>query len=91
MMIGPMVLFVIAYIIGTRGGGWFTAADIVFLTVLGGLILARWVEFRGGNAETSTGEPATSGHLRRYAAGTVVLGLGVWVVANMIGNHWPTG
>jgi len=87
MMFGPMAMFVAIYLISSNGGGWLTVADIVFLTLLGGLLLARWVEFRGGNALTSTGEPATGEHIRRYALGAVILGLLVWIVANIIGNH----
>ncbi len=88
MMFGPMAMFVAMFLIASNGGGWFTVADMVFLTLLGGLVLARWVEFRGGNAQTSTGEPATAEQLRRYAVGTVIVGLLVWVVANIVGNHW---
>jgi hypothetical protein len=86
MMFGPMALFVTTYIIGSSGGGWFTVADAVFAALLAGLLLARWVEFRGGNAQTSTGEPATAEHLRWYVLSTVVLGIGAWVIANVVAN-----
>jgi hypothetical protein len=90
LMVGPMILFVSAYIIGSEGGGWLTLADVVFLATLAGVIAARWIEFLSGNAQTSTGDPATSAHLLRYGVGAAVVGLAVWVGANVVGNHLPT-
>lgn len=88
MMIGPLALVLLIAAIVNIGNGWFTAADIGFLIVLGIVVLARWLEFRGGSPQTATGEPATPDHLRRFAIGAVVLGLGLWVIANVIANHW---
>ena len=88
MMLGPLLLALLAFTIIDRGNGWFTPADLAFLVVLGGLLLARWLEFRGGNPQTSTGEPATPAHLRRYVCGAVLLGFAAWGVANLLGNHW---
>lgn len=88
MMIGPMVLALLAFHIVSAGSGWFTPADFAFLAVLGGTVLARWVEHRGGHAQTATGEPATADHLRRYVLGAMLLGLGAWSLANLLGNHW---
>jgi hypothetical protein len=51
------------------------------------MLLARWQEFRRGNPKTTEGQPATPDHLWRYVRATVAVGLGVWVVANVIGNH----
>lgn len=88
MMVGPMALVVLLIGILTKGSGWFTLTDFAFFTVLGGMLLARVIEFRGGNPLTDLGEPATPAHLRRYVIATLVVGLGVWVLANLIGNHW---
>ena len=87
MMLGPMILGILTYTIVSTGSGWLTAADFAFLAVLGALFVARLLEFRGGSPQTATGEPATPAHLRRYVAVTIPLGLSVWVVANLIGNH----
>ncbi len=86
MGLGPIILTIISFSIISQGGGWFTPADIAFLVVLGALPLARWIEFRRGNPQTSTGEPATPAHLRKYVVGVISLGLAVWSLANLLGN-----
>lgn len=88
MMIGPAILFLLTIGIARDGGGWFTLKDIAFLAVLAGVILGRFVEFRGGDPRTATGDPATHEHLRRYVVLTLAIGFAVWTVANLIGNHW---
>lgn len=85
-MVGPMALFLLLTGIVTNNNGWFTPADVGFLAVLIGLILARVVEFQGGNPRTASGDPATPAHLRKYIIATLIFGLCVWVVANMIAN-----
>jgi hypothetical protein len=87
MMIGPLFLGISAYYIVTAGTGWATAADLMYFLVLGGMILGRWLEFRGGNPRNSTGEPCAPGDLRRYVVLTIVIGVAVWVLTNAIGNH----
>jgi hypothetical protein len=88
MMIGPLTLGISLYYIVTSGTGWRTTADICFFLILGGMILGRWLEFRGGNPQTSTGEVATPADLRHYILGLVIGGPIAWVIANLIGNHW---
>ncbi len=88
MMIGPLTLAILAYAIVNVGSGWLTVADIAFFLVLGGVVLARWIEFQGGNPQKATGEPATPADLHRFVVVTLILGLVVWVIANLIGNHW---
>lgn len=87
MMVGPLLLLGLAYAIVKSGEGWLTAADLGFLGVLAGVMLARWLEFRGGNPRTADGEPATPAHLRRYLIGAALIGLGAWVIANLIANN----
>lgn len=87
-MNGPMFLAVLALAIANTGRGGFTPTDFGYLAVMAGLILARWQEFRGGRPETASGEPATPGHLRRYAPAVVLIGAGVWVAVNLVGDHW---
>ncbi len=87
LMCGPMILLLLLFKILSDRNGWMTNNDIVYWVVLGLLPLSRWVEFRDGESTTSMGEPATSGHLRRYVVSSVLLGAGAWVLANLIGNH----
>ncbi|MFI5458573.1 MAG: hypothetical protein ACHRXM_24330 [Isosphaerales bacterium] len=50
------------------------------------MLIGRWSEFRFGLPLTATGEPANADHLRRYVWVMGGLGLGIWVVANLVGN-----
>jgi hypothetical protein len=90
MMLGPLILALLT-IANVNGKGWFGMADVAFLVMLAGLVVARWYEFRRGDPTTSTGEPATPNDLRRYVIGVIVIGLGLWVLANLAGNYWLAG
>jgi hypothetical protein len=85
-LLGPMMLMLTAIYIAFEGVGWFTFADLVYFILLAGLILARWLEFRGGKPLTDMGEPATWSHFRRYASGVIVFGIILWVLANAVSN-----
>jgi hypothetical protein len=85
---GPMFLMVLALNIAQRNTGWFTVLDLSYFIILGGMLLGRWLEFRSGGAMTGIGEPATLADLRRYFVTTTLVGLGLWVLVNLIGNHW---
>jgi hypothetical protein len=87
MIVGPLVLVLATYFIVNSGSGWTTTADLLFFVTLGGMILGRWFEFRGGNPETSTGDLATVADLRRYILTVIVVGPTVWAIANILGNH----
>jgi hypothetical protein len=91
MIAGPLVLFLFAMTIVSRGNGWLTTTDFAFLALVAGLVLARWYEFQKGSPKTSTGEAATSADLRKYALGASVVGIAVWIFANLLGNHWLAG
>lgn len=87
MMVGPMALILTIYFIVTSGTGWRTVADLLYFIILGGMILGKWLEFRGGSPQTTSGDPATPADLRRYILMVVILGPVVWVLANLVGNH----
>lgn len=88
MIAGPMFLLVFALNIAQRNSGWFTSLDLGYFLILGGMLLGRWLEFRTGNALTGMGEPVTPADFRRYLVATPLVGLALWVLANLIGNHW---
>jgi hypothetical protein len=88
MFLCPMILLILTMTIVTKGDGWLTPADYAFLAILTVMILARVWEFRLGNPQTASGDPATPADLPRYVAGAAILGLAVWAVANYFGNHW---
>jgi hypothetical protein len=83
MMVGPITLCLLALSVAERRDALLTLPNLAYFPVLGGTMLARWLEFKGGHPKTSTGEPATTEHLRRYLFGTAILGLGVWIVATL--------
>ena len=89
MMLGPAFLFILAFQI-TRGDiGWFSIVDGVFFVMLGGILIARWYEFYKGQPLDSFGEPAKPGELRGFVVRTLLIGLGVWIVAKLVAVFWP--
>lgn len=87
LVLGPFLLIILCIAGFTKGGGWLTGADLGFLAILCALVLARWYEFHGGNPRTNMGEPATWSHFHRYVLVVIPLGLGIWVLANIVENH----
>ena len=87
MMVGPLALVLTLYYVVTSGTGWRTGADVLYFVILLAMIVGKWIEFRGGDPRTSSGEPVKPGDLRRYILMTLVLGTILWAVANLVGNH----
>lgn len=90
MFFGPIALLLATLAILTNQGGWATVADVVFLIALIAMAVGRVVEFRAGNAQTATGEPATASDLRRYLIGLAIIGPVIFLAANLMGQHWVT-
>jgi hypothetical protein len=88
MLVGPMALVLMTFAIVSEGGGWLTGFDISFFLILGAMFLGRWLEFRGGRPQKATGEPATQRDFRRYVLTAAIAAPVVWVLANLVGNHW---
>jgi hypothetical protein len=91
MFFGPMLLVVTAAAIAMRGSGFFSFADLFYFLVLGAMLAGRWVEFRGGDPQTATGEPASPQHLRRYLLAASLVGLAVWGTARLSRAFWLNG
>ena len=73
------------------GTGWATVLDFVFFVVVAAMVFARWVEQRSGQGATMSGEPSTWEDFRRYAIRLPLLAIALWIVANVLGNHWFQG
>lgn len=86
MMLGPLLLAVSAFAIVSSEDGWLAFSDFAFLVILTLMLAARWLEFRGGDPQRATGEPATPADLTRYLMVTPIVGLAIWAIANVIGN-----
>jgi len=91
MGVGPAILAVLAVIIVNQASGWFTLSNLAFLAVLAGMIFARWREFQGDDPRTSTGDPATPADLRRYVLFTTLIGLCIWLSANLVRTYGTAG
>jgi hypothetical protein len=87
MMIGPLSLALTLYYIVSSGTGWRTGADVLYFVILAAMIVGKWLEFRGGDPRTSSGDPVKPGDLRRYIVMALGVGVAVWAVANLVGNH----
>ncbi|HEY3245302.1 MAG TPA: hypothetical protein VGM03_18325 [Phycisphaerae bacterium] len=88
---GPIALVLISLGIVTRGTGWLTALDLAFGVVVALMLLGRWAEHRSGVATRASGEPATDEDFRRYVRVFSAVALGIWVAANVLGNHLLRG
>jgi hypothetical protein len=88
MMFGPMLLAVSALLIaGAVDAGWRTTADIAFLVILVLTILSRWIEYAGGHALSSTGDPVLRADVVRYSVVMAIGGIAAWIIANVIANY----
>jgi membrane protein implicated in regulation of membrane protease activity len=86
MMIGPAILFILGYMLFSDTAGWVNGIDIAFLAVLAATAGARWIEFRHGAPLTALGTTAKPADLQRHTLLVTSIGLGVWVIANVLTN-----
>ncbi len=84
MAIGNFLLLGCAGLIAKHKPWTFSAADIGYWTVVLLLLSARFVDIRIFHGETSNGEPATTGHLKRYVAVLIGVACAIWVLAHSI-------
>jgi hypothetical protein len=91
MIAGPFALAICAIRLTDWAGGRLGPLDVIYFVLLGGMLLARRMEFRHGQPLTATGEPATVAHLRRYALVVSILGLGIWVAAKLVASQAVRG
>ena len=88
MTIGPAGLVICAAVIlMSPGTGWHTAADITYLAMLAGMLMGRYAEHKGGSPRNTMGEPSSAGELRRYVVTTLIAGVAMWVVVNLVSNY----
>ncbi|MFO0840142.1 MAG: hypothetical protein U1D55_16665 [Phycisphaerae bacterium] len=89
--LGPMLLLLTTVGIIRYGGGWLTFVDAFFVLLVGLMVLGRWIEMRSGSATTAEGDPANWSHFRQYVAWLLPIAGGVWIAANVLGNHLLAG
>lgn len=88
MLLGPMGLLLASFAVLRTGDGWFTLADLIYWLVAAVMIVGRLLEFRGGDPRTADGSPASATDLRQYLLLAPAAALALWVVANVVANHW---
>jgi hypothetical protein len=86
LVLGPTILLLMAIRSVLEGTGWNTPADYAYFLILAGVVACRWVDYRWGDPQTSTGQSATWSHFRRFAVVAVFFGIAIWIIANAIGN-----
>ena len=84
MVLGNIGLLVCAYLIANRAGGFFafSARDIVYGTIIVGLIVSRYIDVRHVGGATVFGTPASMATFRRYLVILFVVALCLWVAAH---------
>lgn len=90
-LLGPAGVFFATMMILTQGTGWLTGADLAFTLIVGLILFGRWYEHRSGTATTLYGEPETPEQYRRFMVITPAVLVGIWIVANILGNHVFSG
>jgi hypothetical protein len=83
MLIGPGILSILGIFIAETHNGWFEPRSVIFLGLLFGVVLARWFD-----PMDSRGQPTTPRQRQSELAFLITLGLGGWLVANMLGVYW---
>jgi hypothetical protein len=87
MVLGPAILIISAASIFSSSSGWMTFVDAVFVVTVVGMIAARLIDFQSGDSRDAFGEPVSAPDIRRYCIVLAAAGCGVWVLANVVGNH----
>ena len=90
-LIGPLFLLITLLCIVRAGTGWATVLDVLFFVGVAAMFVARWADQRSGQGTTMSGEPSTWEDFRRYAIRLPLVAIALWIVANMLGNHWFQG
>jgi hypothetical protein len=84
MGLGNAVLFFSAILIAQRREGDFLSElDALYGSAIFSLLMFRYIDIKFLNGSTSTGEPATMAHWKRYAGSMLVGTLAVWGLV-----HW---
>ena len=82
MAAGNIVLLLAAWLISQHRGGFWSGSDVLFWAVVLGLVLARFVDVRFLEGDTTTGERATMADFRRYALLVPLVAFVLWGVAH---------
>lgn len=82
MMLGPCVLFFLAFFIARRPT--LPALDIAFWAIVVALIVVRHIDITRLNGLTAEGEPATLHHWRRFVFVLILVSGTLWLLAHTL-------
>ena len=82
MFLGPAVLAMLAFGLTYRQDAWLSVPSVAFLAILLAVIAARRVD-----PLDSMGEPTTPEAIRTYSIAALVIGVVVWLLANLIASE----
>lgn len=83
MGLGNAVLFFSAILIAQRREDFLSELDAVYGSAVFSLVMFRYIDIKYFKGNTSTGEPATMAHWKRYMRAMLVLALFAWGMV-----HW---
>ena len=87
ILLGPAFLFLTAASMVMSGTGWLTGKDLLVGVLLLATILCRWGDFLKGEGTNALGDPVTQRYMLGYTVIAVLVGVALWAVANVLGNH----
>lgn len=86
---GPMLTVPAVVGLFIREGALFGSADVLFSLIVLGMVVGRWIDFRFGSGQSSTGEPATRQDVQRYVVLVVAGATAIWMLAAWYTNRLP--
>jgi hypothetical protein len=85
MFLGNAVFLFSGLSIAVGGRGWrLSLVDVTFWAATVSLLVARFLDISWYRGSTSTGEPTTMAHWRRYAVLLLVISVALWVGAHFV-------
>ena len=84
MMFGNAALAICIVTIATHTGSFLSAADAVFWVVVPLLIWLRHYDITRMHGQTTSGQPATLTHWKRYAGLLVAFAVVAWAAAHAV-------
>ena len=86
-LLGPGLMLIDAVAIWLIGDGGSHGKGVAFWAIFAGVVGGRVLAFRGGNPQTSTGEPAEPHHLRPFVIRATAATVVVWAAAFLVGKR----
>jgi hypothetical protein len=82
MALGNFALLICAANIFMGESSSTRVSDIIFWSVVPAMIIVRFLDIKFLDGQTTTGEPATLSHWRKYAVLLIIISAIIWSVAH---------